>query len=264
MSYRTALSRIMSGVIEPGAERVRTHGAFPRASVAALGHSGLLALTVSAELGGRGLGPAEAAEVVAEVSRACPATGAVLRSHYVAVAVIEAHGIHWVRRRIAAGHHLSTLALAEAVGSGERGVPPGPPSTATRTGDVVALCARKRDVVAAGEADSYVWSSRPADGSDGLSLWLVPADAPGLFVPARPDGEGPRGCVSSTVRADPVLVPAGAMLGPSGGGIDAVLGAVLPWLAALPAPGMAVARPAGVNMPARSPTCALEERAASA
>ncbi|MFJ5154850.1 acyl-CoA dehydrogenase family protein [Streptomyces sp. NPDC088353] len=248
MSYRTALSHAMSSVIEPGAERVRTRGVFPRASIAALGHSGLLALTVSADLGGQGLGLAEAAEVVAEVSRACPATGAVLRSHYAAVAVIEAHGIHWVRRKVATGHHLSTLALAEAVESGERGAPPGPPSTATRTGDVVALRARKHNVVGAGEADSYVWSSRSADGPDGLTLWLVPADAPGLFVPARPDGEGPRGSASSTVRADPVLVPAGAMLGPSGGGISAVLDAVLPWLAALPAPGAAVARPVAAEL----------------
>ncbi|WP_445528352.1 acyl-CoA dehydrogenase family protein [Streptomyces cyslabdanicus] len=251
MSYRTALTRVMSSVVEPGAERVRTHGAFPRASVAALGRCGLLALTVSADLGGQGLGLAEAAEVVAEVSRACPATGAVLRSHYAAVAVIEAHGIHWVRRRIATGHHLSTLALAEAVESGGRGTPSGPPSTATRTGDVVALRARKRHVAAAGEVDSYVWSSRPADGCDGcdgLTLWLAPADAPGLFAPARPDGEGPRGSASSTVRADPVLVPAGAMLGLSGAGINTMLDTVLPWLAALPAPGAAVARPIGVEV----------------
>lgn len=177
--------------------------------------------------------------MVREVSRACPATGAVLRSHYAAVAVLDPYGSPWLRRRIAAGEHLSTLALTDA-GEGAAGAPaPGTRSTAARTGEVVALSARKRDVVGAGEADSYLWSSRPVDGHEGMTLWLVPADAAGLFVPARPDGEGPRGSATSTVCADPVLVPAGAMLGPNGGGLDIVLGSVLPWLAATPVAGRA-------------------------
>ncbi|MEU6117063.1 acyl-CoA dehydrogenase family protein [Streptomyces sp. NPDC047117] len=234
MSYRTGLSHVMTSVIEPCAEQTGRHGRFPRAAVRALGRAGLLGLTVSAEAGGGGRGPAEAAEVVREISRVCPATGAVLRSHYAAVAVIDAYGSPWLRRRIAAGEHLSTLALTEAGESATGGPAPGTRSTATRTGEVVALGARKRDVVGAAEADSYLWSSRPVDGRDGMTLWLVPADAAGLFVPARPDGEGPRGSATSTVCADPVLVPAGAMLGPNGGGLDLVLGSVLPWLAATP------------------------------
>jgi alkylation response protein AidB-like acyl-CoA dehydrogenase len=236
--------------------------------VAALGEAGLLGLTVSGHLGGGGLGLVEAAEVVTEVSRACPATGAVLRSHYAAVALIEAHGTPWVRRRVAGGHHLSTLALTDI---GDDGGPdgsncPAPPtgspsagssstgwaptgSAVTRTGDVVALRAQKRDVVAAGEADSYIWSAPPADGSGRPSLWLVPADAPGLYVPARPNGAGPHGSGTSTVCADPVLIPASAMLGREGGRREDVLTTVVEWLATLPTadsapPGLGD-RPAG-------------------
>ncbi|MFF4749967.1 acyl-CoA dehydrogenase family protein [Streptomyces sp. NPDC002514] len=258
MSYRSALLRTVSSTIEPSAERTSTLGRFPRASVAALGKAGLLGLTVGAPLGGGGRGLTEAAEVVAEVSRACPATGAVLRSHYAAVALIEAHGTPWVRRRIAAGHHLSTLALT----AGDDGHPPGGTaspagSTATGIGDVVALRARKRDVVGAGEADSYVWSAHPADGTGRPALWLVPADAPGLFVPARPNGTGPRGSGASTVHADPVLVPAGARLGRQDGAGDDVLSTVLDWLAALPAAdsatGAAVARPTAAHPTAAGP-----------
>ncbi|MFF2655603.1 acyl-CoA dehydrogenase family protein [Streptomyces sp. NPDC058045] len=228
MSYRSALHTALSTVIGPGAEQADRSRTFPRASVVALGRAGLLGLISPVELGGGGRGLAEAAEVVTQVSAVCPATGAALRSHYAATAIIEAYGIEWVRRGIAGGAHLSTLALADA---GEADLAR-PGSTATRTGEVVALSARKRDVAAAGEADSYVWSSRPTDGRDGVTLWLVPADAPGLFVPARPDGEGPRGSATASVRADPVLVPSCARLGPEGGGLDVLLGTVLPWLAA--------------------------------
>lgn len=261
MSYRTAFSHVLSSVIAPSAEKIGREGRFPRSSVTALGHAGLLGLTVSPDLGGGGLGLSDAAEVVVRVARACPATAAVLQSHYAAVAVIESYGSPWVRGEIAAGRHLSSLALAEGV-PGEQGGGQAqawaPRSTAARSGDVVALRARKHEVVAAGEADSYVWSSRPLAVQDGLTLWAVPAHAPDLFVPARPDGGGPYGSATSTVLADPVLVPADVMLGPDGGGLDIVLRTVLPWLLELQAavgtaashPAVAAASPA----PARHPT----------
>lgn len=226
MSYRNAFSRVLSDVIAPRAERTGREGSFPRGAVTALGEAGLLGLTVSADLGGGGRGPAEAAEVVARIAGSCPVTAAVLQSHYAAVAVIEACGSAWVRGEIAAGRHLSSLALADGA-YGAAG------ATATRSGEVVALSARKREVVAAGEADSYVWSSSPLAAADGLTLWLVPAHAPDLFVPARPDGAGPHGSATSSVVADPVLVPADAMLGEDGAGHDVVRRTVLPWLLAL-------------------------------
>lgn len=217
----------------------------------ALGEAGLLGLTVSADLGGGGRGPAEAAEVVARIAGSCPVTAAVLQSHYAAVAVIEACcGSAWVRGEIAAGRHLSSLALADGA-YGAAG------ATATRSGEVVALSARKREVVAAGEADSYVWSSSPLAAADGLTLWLVPAHAPDLFVPARPDGAGPHGSATSTVVADPVLVPADAMLGEDGAGHEVVRRTVLPWLLALrDAVGAAAVHPsvaAAESAPRRGP-----------
>ncbi|MGW2562402.1 acyl-CoA dehydrogenase family protein [Streptomyces sp. NPDC001514] len=264
MSYRTAFSDVLSHVIAPSAERTGREGRFPRCSVTALGQAGLLGLTVSAELGGGGLGLPDAAEVVAQVARACPATAAVLQSHYAAVAVIETYGSRWLRGEIAAGRHLSSLALAEAA-PGEPGVQAQeawePRSTAHRSGGVVALRARKREVVAAGEADSYVWSSRPLAAQDGLTLWVVPAHASDLFVPAGPDGGGPCGSATSTVFADPVLVPEDAMLGPDGEGLDIVLRTVLPWVHELEAVvGAAAIHPsvaAASVAPARRPTDSL-------
>lgn len=129
---------------------------------------------------------------------------------------------------------------------------------------MVALRARKHQVVAAGEADSYVWSSRPLTGPDGLTLWVVPAHAPDLFVPARPDGGGPHGSATSTVFADPVLVPADAMLGADGGGLDIVLRTVLPWLLELQAAvGAEAAHPAVADVSLRSARRATDSLAAS-
>lgn len=229
MSYRNAFARVLEDVIAPRAERTGREGRFPRGAVTALGEAGVLGLTVAADLGGGGRGPAEAAEVVASIAPTCPVTAAVLQSHYAAVAVLEACGSPWVRGETAAGRHLCSLAVADGAGAAAGGGG----TTATRSGEVVALRGRKREVVAAGEADSYVWSSRPLAAADAPTLWLVPAHARGLFVPARPDGAGPHGSATSSVLADPVLVPADAMLGEDGAGRDVLRRAVLPWLLAL-------------------------------
>jgi isovaleryl-CoA dehydrogenase len=231
-SYLDALAPVLSQVVEPAAVQVDREGAFPRAAVDALGRAGLLGLVSAPEVGGGGEGMRAATEVVERLAGACGSTAMVVCMHYAATAVIEAHGPRAVREAIAAGRHLSTLAFSE---SGSRSHFWAPVSTAAEGGDGVRLNAAKSWVTSAGEADSYVWSSRPL-AADGVStIWLVPADASGLKVAGPFDGLGLRGNASSPVSAHDVAVPAAAMLGEDGKGDQVMLGIVLGWFSAMSA-----------------------------
>jgi isovaleryl-CoA dehydrogenase len=237
-SYLDALGQVIDEVVAPGAASVDADGAFPRAQLDALAAAGILALTVPADYGGGGAGLREAAAVVRELGSVCGSTAMVLAMHYSAVAGLTAAGDKDTLAAIATGTHLSTLAFSE---TGSRSHFWAPMSTAVLSPDgaTVRLDAFKSWVTSAGQADSYVWSSRPIGDGDGtgdgdtaagpMTLWLVPAGAAGLSPAGAFDGLGLRGNSSAPLTADGLLVPASAMLGPDGGGLDLALAAILPF-----------------------------------
>lgn len=228
------LGTIIDDVVTPAAIDVDVAAAFPRAAVSALAEQGLLGLLSATDVGGHGGDLRDAATVVRRLAASCGSTAMVVAMHYSAVAIIEQEGPDDVRRDIAAGRHLSTLAFSE---TGSRSHFWAPLGTAEAVGgeavggegrDEVVLDASKSWVTSAGEADSYVWTSRPTSGGVGATLWLVPAGADGLKVAGGFDGLGLRGNASSPVEARGVRVPASARLGPDGSGLDLALGVVLP------------------------------------
>ncbi|MFV2022863.1 acyl-CoA dehydrogenase family protein [Micromonospora sp. LOL_023] len=222
--YRTALQAVLDQDVRPHAADIDRSGRYPRSAIAALGTAGLLGLTSAREVGGAGLGLDAAAEVIEALAGVCGSTAMVTLMHYTATAAIEQSGPEDVRRAIAAGRHVTTLAFSE---QGSRSHFWAPQSTATASGDKVLLNARKSWVTSAGEADSYVWSSLPLAGN-GMTLWLVPSATAGLDVAGPFDGVGLRGNASRPITATDALVPADALLGKDSVGLDVALGVVLP------------------------------------
>ncbi len=173
MPYQDALTSVIDDVVAPNATVTDTTADIPprqhrrprrrRHPRRVLGHRG----------GWRWSGPPGRAPRSWRASRpACASTAMVVTMHYSATAAIEAHGPEAVRGEIAAGNHLSTLAFSE---TGSRSHFWAPVGTATAAGDAVRLDAAKSWVTSAGEADSYVWSSRPVAADGPMTLWFVPA-----------------------------------------------------------------------------------------
>lgn len=226
VGYAELLDDVINGTIAPLAEETDRTGAFPRAAVDALGKCGLLGLVSAPEAGGLGLGHRAASEVVGRIAEHCASTAMVVCMHYAAAAVIEAHGPIEVRERVARGEALASLAFSEV---GSRSQFWAPLSTANRSNGSVSLDAQKSWVTSAGEADYYVWSSKPANAEGASTLWLVPADASGLSLAGSFDGLGLRGNASRPMNASELQLPASSMLGNDGDGFNIMLGVVLPY-----------------------------------
>ncbi|MBI3651628.1 MAG: acyl-CoA/acyl-ACP dehydrogenase [Acidobacteria bacterium] len=224
-NFLDGLNPIMETIIAPQAAAIDQSGTFPSAALVALGQSGLLGLISAKEVGGLGQSHRAATEVVERIATVCASTAMVVCMHYAGTAVIEAHGKREVREAIAKGHHLTTLAFSEA---GSRSHFWAPLGTATKIENGIRLDAQKSWATSAGQADSYVWSSRALQ-SEGVTIWMVPAKTSGLQIPAPFDGLGLRGNSSSPVYAEGARIDESNRLGADGAGFDIMMGIVLPY-----------------------------------
>jgi len=115
---------------------------------------------------------------------------------------------------IAEGTTCATLAHAEATGSFE----PGAVATEARSeGDEIVLRGTKRFVVDGASTDLLVVSAREpgSSGDEGLSLFAVPAETPGVARRALPTMDQTRRLAE--IELADVRVPASARLGAAGG-----------------------------------------------
>jgi alkylation response protein AidB-like acyl-CoA dehydrogenase len=220
------VERVAREVVARHAAEVDREAAFPQAAIAALRETGFLGLLSAREVGGAGAGLRTAAAVVERLARECGSTAMVMCMHYAGATVIEKFGPEGVRREIARGEHLSTLAFSEA---GSRSHFWAPVGSATKKGDRIHLDARKSWVTSANHATAYVWSSRPVGAEGASTLWLVPRDTPGVSTPrAGFDGLGLRGNDSTPVSAEGAAIAPASRLGEDGGGLTIMLETVLP------------------------------------
>lgn len=230
MAYMQNLNNIISDIVAPAAVATDKNGSFPRAAIEALGKAGLLGLMSSKDVGGMGLGLAEASKVVETLAQACPSTAMIVTMHYCATAVLEKDGSLELRKEIAQGKHLSTLAWSEVSSRSHFWAPT---STARKEQGGYIVDGKKTMVTSSYEADSYVWSSKSVSGNGPSTMWLVKKDNPGLQRAQAFDGLGLRGNASAPMASDSMKLSESAMLGQDGGGFDTMIGVVLPLFSTL-------------------------------
>jgi alkylation response protein AidB-like acyl-CoA dehydrogenase len=199
-----------------------------RALQAALG-----GLVVPREDGGLGLGLRAVAGVCEAVGQTCASTAICFGMHQVATAVIAAKATERQRKEflapIAAGEHLTTLALSEPGTGAQFWLPE---TRLTAEGDGWRLNGQKSFVTNGSHADSYVMSTVAADPGappGEFSTVVVWADSPGLVWEGTWDGIGMRGNSSLGARLTDVPVDRDGLLGAPGDQIWYVFEVVAPY-----------------------------------
>lgn len=219
-------------VVLPAADTIDREARWPHEGLAALAEAGLWGLTAPRRVGGHGFGLLATSAVTQVLGRACASTAMCFGMHCVATAVIAAKATPDQDRRylepIAAGRHLTTLALSEE-GTGSNFYIP--QTRLRHDGADYVVHGTKQFVTNGHHADSYVVSTVSSAGPETgeFNCLVVDRDLPGLAWQEGWRGMGMRGNASETLHLRDVRVPAANLLGAEGDQLWYVFEVVAPF-----------------------------------
>lgn len=227
---RHQAAEIADEVLAPRAEEVDRTATWPEHSMRALAAARLTALHVPVELGGHGLGLVALATITERLAHGCASSAMCFGMHCVGSAVIAAKPTNHHRERylrpIAAGDHITTLALSEA-GSGVHFYLP--ETELRRDGDEFVVRGTKQFVTNGSHADSYVISTKASGATGEFSALVVDAGTPNIEWQGKWEGLGMRGNSSIGLHLDGARVPATNLLGEEGEQVWYVFEVIAPY-----------------------------------
>jgi len=209
--------------VAPIAAEIDRTAEFPEATVKEMAALGFLGLTVPEEFGGVGADTVSYAAVVEEISRACGSHGLTVAAHNsLGCGPIVAFGTQAQKEKFlppaAAGKTLLSFGLTEAGAGSDAG---GTRTTAVRDGDDWVLNGTKMWITNSHYADALIITARTdlaAEGSRGITAFIVPTDTPGFTVEKKEDKLGMRASDTAPLTLVDVRVPHAYLLGEEGDG----------------------------------------------
>ncbi len=208
----------------PDAAGAEERAEFPREAFRTLGRAGLLGLPYAEEHGGGGVPYEVYLQVLEEVGAVWASVGVGVSVHALSCFGLVTAGTPEQQQRwlpeMLAGDLLGAYCLSEAHAGSD---PAAMRTTARRDGDQYVLDGAKAWTTHGGEADFYTLMARTGEGSDGISCFLVPADAEGLSADPPERKMGLTGSTTATMRFDGVRVDVDRRLGEEGQGLKIAL-----------------------------------------
>jgi len=209
--------------LAPIAAEIDRTGEFPEATVKEMGGLGFLGLAVPEAYGGVDSDITSYALVVEEISRVCGSHGLTVAAHNslgcwpIANLGSDEQKQAWLPGA-ATGEHLLSFGLTEAEAGSDAG---GTRTTAVRDGDQWVLNGTKMWITNSHYAGAIVITAKTdpeAEGSRGISAFVVPTDTPGFTVEKKEDKLGMRASDTAPLTLEDVRLPASALLGEEGEG----------------------------------------------
>ena len=209
--------------LAPIAAEIDRSGEFPVATVKEMGALGFLGLAVPEQYGGVGADMTSYALVVEEVSRVCGSHGLTVAAHNslgcwpIATLGTEEQKKEFLPRA-ATGEFLLSFGLTEAEAGSDAG---GTRTTAVKDGDDWVLNGSKMWITNSHYAHGLIITAKTdleAEGSRGISAFIVPPDTPGFTVEKKENKLGMRASDTAPLTLEDVRVPGRYLLGKEGEG----------------------------------------------
>lgn len=213
---RRALRQFVDEELRPVAAELDRAEAYPAALYARLGQLGYLDAAFLSDSRETHYNALEGTLIVEEVSRGLASLGLIIIPSIQCCDVISMAGSDALRREVLAparrGEKLLAFALTEASGGSDA---LGIDTTALPHGNSWVLNGTKCWITNAGVADGYVVGARTSSlgRSRSVSLFYVPADAPGLRAEPRKEMLGMRSSPMGNVTFTDCVIPAENLLG---------------------------------------------------
>jgi alkylation response protein AidB-like acyl-CoA dehydrogenase len=214
--------------LAPRAAQAEATETFPRDVFRTLGRAGVLGLPYPEQYGGGGQPYEVYLQVLEEIAGVWSSVGVGVSVHALSCFALATRGTEEQKQRffpdMLGGDLLGAYCLSEPHAGSD------PAAMTTRAtlerssgGDTYVLNGAKAWTTHGGQADFYKVLARTSDDRNGISCFLVPADAEGLSADPPERKMGLTGSATATMRFDNVRVPVERRLGEEGEGLRIAL-----------------------------------------
>ena len=210
--------------LQPRAAEAEATETFPREVFRTLGRAGILGLPYPEEYGGGGQPYEVYLQVLEEIGYAWSSVGVGTSVHGLSCFALATRGTEEQKHRLLpdmlGGELLGAYCLSEPHAGSD---PAAMTTRARRDGDEYVLDGAKAWTTHGGHADFYTVMARTSEDRNGISCFLVPADADGLSADPPERKMGLTGSATATMRFEGVRVPVERRLGEEGEGLKIAL-----------------------------------------
>jgi alkylation response protein AidB-like acyl-CoA dehydrogenase len=217
---RKSVREFAENEVTPKMDTMEETGEFPTELLEPMGKLGITGVITPTEYGGVGLGYVARTIVLEELGRICGAMPMALQVHHMACANIIDFGTDDQKKKylppLAKGETMGCVAVTDPTGGSDLG---GIKTSAELKGDNYIINGRKCFITNTHTADFWVVIARTAEGSKGLSAFIVDKDAPGAKLGRKENKFGLRGANTGELAFDDCEIPKGNLLGQEGGGL---------------------------------------------
>ncbi|MCI4348246.1 MAG: acyl-CoA dehydrogenase family protein [Thermoplasmata archaeon] len=227
VELQSTIRRFVQKEIAPVADRMDREDYFPRDLFGRLGEHGFLGPTIPAEFEGLGQSYRAQALILEEIARVSPALALSVGAHSNLCADnLYRNGTPAQRQMflpdLAVGRRVGALALTEPM-AGSDAV--SLRTTAERHGGHYVLNGTKQFITNGPIADTLLVyaKTKPDQGADGISAFLVTRDTPGFSVSRSLDKMGMRGSPTGELAFQECKVPAENLLGAEDRGVTVMM-----------------------------------------